>query len=192
MKSSSHVKGKGKRYARGTYSAPPGFAPAELTGNMPRESQRSIDDRGPGTSTSGSKLQAPSLIHDRVIKFQINGGGLYIKWPNPLRLHHRVLDSITCFPLISTHFTYIIIMGWFDDDHSCTQAYNDVSLSLAMWCCMVLIATASSTKTPPIIRLLSVMSSLQVLLPMRFDPVVLLFSRDVQTRTRLPRHMRTT
>ena len=44
-----------------------------------------------------------------------------------------------------------------------------------MWCCVVLIATGSSTKKPPRTRLTSVMSSLVVLLPMRFDPVVLYF-----------------
>ena len=66
-------------------------------------------------------------------------------------------------------------MVWFGDDHEHTQAYNQVSLPFAMWCCVVLIATGSSTKKPPRTRLTSVMSSLVVLLPMRFDPVVLYF-----------------
>ncbi|KAI0279187.1 hypothetical protein BGY98DRAFT_463903 [Russula aff. rugulosa BPL654] len=107
-----------------------------------------------------------------VIDYQIpdNWGILgYIKWPNS-PLHHRV--SITCFLLVSTHSTYIIIMVWFNDNQ---EAYDNVSLSFAMWGCVVLIATGSSTKTPPSTRLTSVMSSLLVLLHMR-----------------LPRHMRIT
>jgi hypothetical protein len=87
-------------------------------------------------------------------------------------LHHRVLHSITCFLLVSTHSAYIIIMVWFNDNQ---DAYDQVSLPYAMWCCVVLIATGSSTKTPNLTRLTSVMSSLLVLLPMRFDPVVLSF-----------------
>ena len=63
-------------------------------------------------------------------------------------------------------------MVWFSDNQ---EAYDNVSLSFAIWGCVVLIATGSSTKAPPSTRLTSVMSSLLVLLPMRFALVVLSF-----------------
>ena len=66
-------------------------------------------------------------------------------------------------------------MSWFDNDHEHTQAYNQVSLSFAKWYCVVLIATGSSSNPPPSTRLTSVMSSLLVLLPLRFDFVLFLF-----------------
>jgi len=50
-------------------------------------------------------------------------GGLYKAAQFP-PCNHRVSDSITCLLLVSTHFTYIIIMGWYGDDHDNTQAYN--------------------------------------------------------------------
>jgi len=68
-------------------------------------------------------------------------------------------------------------MGWFGNDHDHTQANNKVSLVLRNVCCVVfkLIATGFSTKRPLSTRLTSVMSSFLVLLPIRFDPVVLSF-----------------
>jgi hypothetical protein len=73
-------------------------------------------------------------------------------------LHYKVLDPITCPLLVSTHSTYIIIMGWFDNDHKHTQAHNQVSMSFEMWYCVALIATGSSTIAPPSTSLTSVMS----------------------------------
>jgi hypothetical protein len=104
------------------------------------------------------------------------GSGGYIKWlnfplaPQGLRLNHL---------LSTTHFTYIHHHGFFRRRPRTRSGLQSSELVLYDVCCVVLIATGSSTTRAPSTSLTSAMSSLPVLLPMRFDPTVLSFFCDI-------------
>jgi hypothetical protein len=110
-----------------------------------------------------------------MIDYQIPAGG-YIKRSNSPPLYHRALDSTTS---LSTRLYTLYIYhhhGLVRQRPRAHRGSQTSELVLCDVCCVVLIATRSSTNPPPSTSLTSLMSSLLVLLPMRFDPVVLSFS----------------
>src|SRR5216683_7623829 len=99
---------------------------------------------------------------------------LYIKQPNLPPLHGRVIRLSHLLPTYHLRFIYTIIMGWFDDNHDYTQAYNDVCFSFfpfATSAAATFIVIVFSTKVAPSTSRVSPTRSLLVLRPMRFVPV---------------------
>jgi hypothetical protein len=116
----------------------------------------------------------------------IEGLESYIKQRNlpPFaRQGHQTQSYPNYLPLVLARFIYTIIMGWFDDDHDYSQAYNNVCFSFcpfATSATATFIVTVFSTKLCPSTSRVSATSSLLVLQPMRFVPVAPKFSCNIQ------------